>query len=160
LFTLAALVLVWSAADSAPRPSGDPSHPVIAQLPESLRFEIVVPAQARAGDSVPISLRLTNVSDRPVEAHFLGRTIAFDIVIARTDGAVVWQRLAGTAIQGILQIKVLRPGEALELRDVWDQRTKTGARAGPGEYTVQGVLPTDEPEPLRTPIARTRITSR
>lgn len=126
---------------------------------DSLRFEPIAPEEVRAGDPVPVALRLTNTSDRPVEAHFLGRTIAFDIVVARADGAAVWRRLAEAAIPSILQVRTLAPGERLELGDVWNQRSGAGERAGQGDYTLQGILPSDAPEPLRTPVVSLRITS-
>jgi len=89
-------------------------------------------------------LRLHNASHRPIEAHFLGRTIVFDIVAARDDGSITWRRLAKGAGPSILQIRTLAPGETLEWRDVWHPRA-------PGHYRLQGVLPSDEPEPRRTP---------
>ena len=135
-----------------------PAHPVSARPPpDSLRFTLVAPDSVRVGQPVPLVLRLTNVTDRPIEAHFLGREIAFDIVVAQPDGAVVWRRLARAVVPGILQVKVLGPGETVELKDAWRQRTDTGAPAAPGEYVVWGVLPTDAPEPLRTPPAHLRV---
>lgn len=128
--------------------------------PDSLRLELLAPAEARLGDSVPLALRLTNTGTRPLELHLLGRTIAFDITVAREGGAVVWRRLEGAAIQGILQIRMLAPGETLELKELWRQRTDAGEPVGPGSYTLQGVLPTDAPEPLRTRAVRLRIVPR
>ncbi len=130
------------------------------QPAESLRFELVAPGQVRVGDSVPITLRLTNPTDHTVEAHFLGRTVAFDVTVAREDGTPVWRRLAGQTVPSILQVRVLGPGETLEFRDVWRQRTDAGEPVAPGVYTIQGILPSDEPEPRRTPPQRLRITPR
>ena len=157
VLALASLLAGWAACDYERSPRERPRDAVTAGAADSLRLELLAPAEVRASDPVPITLRLTNVSDRPADAHFLGRTIAFDLVVARADGAVVWRRLAGAAIPSILQIRTLAPGESLELGDVWDQRTDAGARAGPGEYTVQGILPSDAPEPLRTPVVPLRI---
>lgn len=163
VFALLALAAPWAACGREPSPRerspGSDRKPVTAMTADSLRLELIAPAEVRTGDPVPIILRLTNASDRPVEAHFLGRTIAFDIVVARVGGDVVWRRLAGAAIPGILQMRVLAPGETLELKDVWDQRTSVGERVGPGEYTVQGIVPSDEKEPRRTPLVRLRILS-
>jgi len=117
---------------------------VTAQTFDSLRFDLIAPAEARFGRAVPITLRLTNVSPRAVEAHFLGREIAFDIVVSRADGTPVWRRLEGAIVPGILQVRMIAPGETLEWRDVWRP-------ANPGRYRLQGILPADEPEPLRTP---------
>ncbi len=109
-----------------------------------LEFTISAPGSVRVGQPIPITLKLTNVSDRPVEAHFLGRTIAFDIVVTTEDGAVVWQRLSEGATPSILQIRTLAPGEKIEWRDSWRPKRR-------GRYRVQGVLPSDDPEPRRTP---------
>ncbi len=125
--------------------------------PDSLRFELVVPAEVREGTAVPIVLRLTNTREEPLELHLLGRTIAFDITVARADGRLVWRRLEGAAIHGILQIKLLAPGETLELRDVWRQRDSAGRPVGPGTYNVQGALPTEARAPLRTAVVRIRV---
>ena len=129
------------------------------QSPDTLRFSIVVPDSARPGESVPIALRLTNPGVRPMDLYLTGRSINFDIIIARPDGEVVWHRLQHVAAQQILQVKHLAPGETLELTDRWHQRTDAGAPLTPGDYVVTGVIPTDR-NPLRTTPARLRIMSR
>ena len=96
---------------------------------DSLRLRVEVPASVRQGTSVPVTLRVENVSPRPVELYLRGRTIAFDVIVARAGGQVVWRRLDGAAIPAIVQLRVLAPGEALVLRATWDQRT--GARGNP-----------------------------
>ena len=88
-------------------------------------------------------LRLRNPSRQPVEAHFLGREIVFDIIVARDDGRVVWRRLEHGVGPSILQIRTLAPSESLEWRDTW-------LPAEAGHYRAQGILPSDEPQPLRT----------
>lgn len=130
-----------------------PSGPASAATSDSLAFSIHVPASVRTGEPVPIALRVRNRTDGPVQLHLLGRTIAFDIVVTREDGTPVWRRLEGQAVQSILQLRTLAPGETLELSDRWDQRGRGGAAVPPGLYRVHGELPTDEPEPLRTPAA-------
>jgi intracellular proteinase inhibitor BsuPI len=117
---------------------------LLSQGPHApLEFTVSAPKSAHVGQPVPIVLRLANVSDRPVEAHFLGRTIAFDIVVTKQDGAVVWQRLGEKTGQSILQIRTLAAGEQMEWRDDWIPKRV-------GHYRVQGVLPSDTPEPRRT----------
>jgi intracellular proteinase inhibitor BsuPI len=118
--------------------------------PDPLRLEIVIPTEVQAGDSVPVVLRLVNPTDRPVPAYFLGREIAFDVVVTRENGEAVWRRLAGAVVPSILQVKTLAPGEALELKDSW--------RAGsPGTYLVHGEIPRDDPQPRRSAIVRLRV---
>lgn len=121
---------------------------------DSLRFVLQAPPEARAGDPVPIVLRVTNPGTRPIELHLLGRDIVFDVVVTREDGSPIWRRLEHAVVPGILQVKVLAPGESLELHAEWRPT------AGPGTYVLQGVLPTDAPQPLRTPPVQLRIAAR
>jgi hypothetical protein len=131
---------------------------VAAIVTDSLRFTLVAPSSARLGNPVTFTLRLTNGTARPVEAHFLGRTIAFDIVVAGEDQRVVWRRLAHAVVPGILQVRTLKPLETLKLSEVWRQEDNDGKPVGTGTYTVWGVLPSDEPEPRRTTPVKLRIT--
>ncbi len=144
--TLAALAASCRRAD----PDERPPLPAAAVTRDSLSFTVVAQAEARVGADVPITLRLTNTGDRSTELYLRGREVAFDIVVTDHAGVVVWRRLAGAVVPGILQVKVLGPGETLELEDAWRP-------AAPGEYDVVGILPTDEPEPLRTPVAAIRV---
>ena len=142
--------------DSAAPASASPG--TVSSRSDSLRLRLEVPREARLGATVPITLRVENVTDRPLELYLRGRTIAFDIIVARADdGAVVWRRLEDEVIQGIVQLHVLAPGETMELRAMWDQRTKRGRRVGAGAYTVRGLLLTDEPTPLETSAVPLRI---
>jgi hypothetical protein len=86
-----------------------------------------------------------------VEAHFLGRTIVFDIVIARDDGTIAWRRLEKGVGPSILQVRMLKPGEILEWRDTWLAQQ-------PADYRAQGILPSDATEPLRTPWVNFTVT--
>lgn len=115
-----------------------------AQTSDPLAFDLIAPTEARLGRGIPIGLRLTNVSTRGVDAHFLGRTIAFDIIVTAANGTVVWRRLGDSAVPSILQIRTLAPGETMEWHDTWLPRAA-------GRYRAQGVLPSDDPEPRRTP---------
>jgi len=128
-----------------------------ARRQDSLRFVVVAPRSVRLGKPVPITLRLTNAGKRKADVFLLGRSITFDIIVAGPDGRVIWRRLEGTSGQQILQVKTLAPGETLELKDAWTQRTNAGAAVAPGVYTVRGLLPTDA-TPLQTAPVRLRIT--
>jgi len=110
--------------------------------PDSMQVEIVVPPRVAVGAPVPITLRIANTAERPIELHLQGRTIVFDLTVRR-GAAVVWRRLEGESVPAILQIRMLAPGEVLELKETWDQRDNTGTQVGLGEYRVTGVLPTD-----------------
>jgi hypothetical protein len=100
---------------------------------------------------VPFAIRLENVGETNLELYLRGRTIAYDIVIRNEAEAVVWNRLHGEIIPGIIQVKVLDSGETLELSHEWHQRTNRGETVAPGLYTAQGIVLTDGPEPLASP---------
>jgi hypothetical protein len=107
-----------------------------------MRVEIVIPPRGAVGAPVPITLRIANTAERPIELHLQGRTIVFDLTVRR-GAAVVWRRLEGESVPAILQIRMLAPGEVLELKDTWRQADNAGRRVGPGEYSVSGEIPTD-----------------
>jgi len=105
-----------------------------------LRYELVVPDSARLGEPVTITIRITNTSAEAVDAYFVGREIAFDIVVRKSEGGeVVWRRLEGKAVQQVLQVRHFKPGETLELSDVWKPRQG-------GHYLVEGVVMGDTGE--------------
>jgi hypothetical protein len=130
---------------------------VAAVDPAFLRLSIDAPAEVRVGEPVPITLRLENVGDRPLDLYLRGRTIAFDVVVTRDDGSVVWQRLEGEIIPAIIQQVPIGAGETFELRTEWGQRTTAGLPVEPGRYFVQAMLPTDEQDPLTSQLIRLRI---
>jgi len=117
--------------------------------PNSLQLELLLPPRVRAGDPMPIRLRAQNVGQRALDLYLRGRTLKFDVVIARPSGEGVWQRLEGEIIPAIVHLHPLTPGERLESDTAWDQRTKNGRRVGPGDYVATGLLLV-EGEPLRT----------
>ena len=139
-----------------PQESGVVTGPT-SGAPDSLRLRLVVPPEARRGEPVPIVLRVENGADRPLELYLRGRTITFDVVVrAGTD--TVWRRLEGEIIPAIVQLRVLAPAETLELRAVWNQQAADGRGVAAGDYTVQGLVLTEHPEPLATPVVPLRIT--
>ena len=145
-----------SAAPGTPTSRAREPDTVTAMAPASLRIRLDVPTEVRVGQPVPIVIRLENGGERPLDLYLRGRTIAFDIFVSRPDGHVVWQRLKDEIIPAIIQLKVLRPGEVLELRDEWHQRGNRGERVGPGRYVVRGTVLTDGPA-LETAPASLRI---
>lgn len=116
----------------------------------ALRVELVAPAAVRAGERVPVTIRITNPSDKPIDAYFVGREIAFDIVVRKGDSSVVWRRLTGRGVQMVLQVRTLAPGQTLELGDTWSQQTDAGGVMAPGSYSVQGVVLGQGKEEMRT----------
>lgn len=127
---------------------------------DTLRFHADLPAVVRLGEPVPIVLRVTNGGQQPTELHLQGKSVVFDILVTHPDGRMVWRRLEGQTVPDILQVLRLGPGESLQLRDEWRQVTNTGAPVGAGDYRVRGILPTDQPEPMRTPQVSLRLEPR
>ena len=117
---------------------------------DSLRLELRIPTEARVGSTVPITLRVENVGDRPVDLYLRGRTIAFDIIVRRKAGEVVWRRLENEIIPAILRLETLAPGQVLELHAEWSPAVP------PGSYALEGAVLTDGPE-LRTPPVTLRV---
>jgi hypothetical protein len=115
-----------------------------------LRLELEAPAEVAQGEPVTFRLRLRNTGAEPTVVYLRGREIAFDIVVARTDGDTVWRRLTREPIQAIVQVRRLNPGGELVLEDHWNERDRAGRVVPPGEYMVRGVLFTDQPQPLET----------
>jgi hypothetical protein len=120
--------------------------------PDSLGLELVLPRQVRAGEPIAIRLRVQNPAGRTRDLYLRGRTITFDVVVARAGGEVVWQRLDNEIIPAIVHLRPLAPGERLEAEAAWDQRTKRGTQLDPGEYVARGFLLV-EGDPLETPPA-------
>jgi hypothetical protein len=122
-----------------------------------LRVELVAPDSVRRGERVAITIRLTNTGDRPLDVSLVGREIAFDIVVRQEHGPVLWRRLADTPVQSMLQIRTLRAGESLELRDDWRQQDQGGGPVPPGTYVLRGLVLTEHRESLATPFVRLTI---
>lgn len=118
-----------------------------------LRIGLTAPQRARLGSTVRIVIRLENVGETALELYLRGRSIAYDIVFKDATGEAVWRRLEGEIIPGVIQLRVLVPGEVLELSHEWNQRTNRGDLVQPGVYTVEGLVLTDGPHPLE-PIPR------
>ena len=122
-----------------------------------MRVEIVAPATVRMGRPVRLALKVSNTTDRPITLYLQGRPVAFDLVVERRGGGVVWQRLEGATVSAILGVRTLDPGATLELTDTWNQRTNAGKPAEPGDYTVTGSVLTDR-EPIEAEAAAFTIT--
>ena len=119
-------------------------------LQDSVAFRVELPPDARAGEPVPVVLRLTNRTERPLTLVLQGRPLAFDVTVTGPDGAIVWRRLEGAVVPSILAVRTLAPAESLTFEAVWDGRGRGGSPAPPGRYLVTGTLLTDTPEGLAT----------
>ncbi len=133
--------------------------PLAAMPAQSLRLEIDLPPRVTTGEPVPITLRATNAGAGPLELYLMGRSVTFDITVADSAGTVVWRRLEGETVPAILQVRILAPGDSLQLDHAWNQHTNRGRPVEPGTYTVTAAILTDG-QPLRTPTAPLRIMPR
>lgn len=113
--------------------------PVPAPAPLALRVDL--PDLAPVGMVIPFRVALANQGDRAVQVELGGRPIAFDLVVRRPDGWIVWRRLEHVPVEMILVTRIVAAGEVLTFDDHWDQRDREGRRVAPGVYRVQAVLP-------------------
>ena len=151
--TIPAILLAMLACSTSSPPEGDGNAPrtMTASLPDSLRLSLTAPSEAAQGDVVPIAITLSNRGTRPVTLYLRGRDIVFDIHVIDARGDTVWQRLYDQVIPAIVQVKEVRAGESLELRDTWNLRSNKGAAVAAGDFTIFGSILRDEPEPMKTP---------
>jgi hypothetical protein len=108
--------------------------------PDSLALVLRVPPEARPGRTVSFRLEVRNTAGRPVDLYLTGRTATVEVTVTGPDGAVVWRRLDGEAVPAVLHLRVLAAGETLALEVEWDQRTRAGRPAPPGEYSARAIL--------------------
>jgi hypothetical protein len=140
------------------------ASPAAAQQPtvtpaESLHLTLVAPAEARAGERVPFTLRLENRGTRPLDLYLRGRSLTFDVEVANPAGTVVWRRLEGEVIPAIVHLRTLAAGERLEVATAWDQTFNDGRPVPPGRYTVRALLLTEGTARV-TPAAPLHLTPR
>jgi hypothetical protein len=99
-----------------------------------------------------------NAGKTSVTLQLLGRTPTADFVVEDSAGRRIWSLLRGQTMLGALRLHPLGPGQRLEWRHRWDQRTDGGEPVPPGQYLVRGVLLTDTPGGLSSPPFRLLIT--
>lgn len=103
--------------------------------------ELVAPSRVRAGDTVEISLRVTNRGSQPITVELSGRPVGFDVIIVGSDGKEVWRRLQSGVVGAALMLLPLEPAESRDFTTRWAQVTYSGAPVAAGRYTLRGVLP-------------------
>jgi hypothetical protein len=147
-------------AESPTVASSPPSTPENAGQSElsSLTLELEIPAEFQVGQPVPLKLKLRNTSQQPVELILGGRP-PYDFVVTKQDGIEIWRWSHGQAIQAILEVRTLNPGEELEFTTEWQQLDNAGAPIRPDTYFVRGVLNSDPPQKLETEPKQLIITS-
>lgn len=157
---MAAVATPLALTAAAATPVALPPPTGLMTLPaDSLSLELVVPDQVRPGAVIRFTLRVRNQAHRPLDLYLRGRTPTMDVIVTGPGGEVVWRRLEDEIIPAIVQLRVLQPGQQLEVTAEWDQRTRAGSRVAPGPYAARGSLLT-EGKPLDTPQARFEILAR
>lgn len=132
--------------------------PVKADSGERLRLALETPPDVRRGTPVVFLFRAVNIATAPVDLYLRGRDVTLDIEIMNAEGELVWRRLESAVIPAVVMLRTLSPGDTLEVRVAWDQRTSGGAVVPSGTYRVRALLLTEEPPPLATPTVSLRIT--
>ena len=117
-----------------------------------LALRVELPPHARIGARVPFTLVIENRGPEPVPLGLTGRPIAFDVIVTAADGAEVWRRLRGRVVAAVLQVRLLGPGEVMELAGEWDQRDDAGRPVAPGTYRVRAVVPAEPAELAAGPV--------
>jgi hypothetical protein len=145
---------VWFAScRGEPRPSpyavADDSVLVSQAIP--LRLTLAVPPVIRAGDPVPLTLTVENISGSTLELYLTGRHPTADITVEDEAGTTVWHNLERRAVQTILLLKPLQAGETMTLQEVWDSPPSSA----PGEYIATAQLLGEQP--LQFPPGRFRL---
>lgn len=132
-----------------------PSVPM-TMLADSLQLTLTAPARVRPGVPIRFTLRVRNQTQRSLDLYLRGRTATFDLIVADESGQVVWRRLQDEIIPAIVHLRVLQPGEQVELAVEWNQRTRSGSLVAPGKYSARALL-LAEGEPLEAPPVRLQI---
>ena len=114
-----------------------------------LALELQVPLDVPLGMPVPLKLILKNTGDQRVEVALGGRP-AYDFAITRPDGTEIWRGMHGQAVQQILALVALSPGQELEFTAEWPQRDNAGTPVPAGAYEVRGLLNLEPPARLET----------
>jgi hypothetical protein len=137
------------------------NHAYLPVMTRSVAGNLVVtlraPAKVRAGEAIPISMRIENKSAETLELYLRGREPTYDFIVTARDGDVVWRRLEGEVVPAILRVEVLEPAQILYFRENWDQRDNAGELVPPGSYTIQGTVLTDGSSTLESPAVPLRI---
>ena len=108
-------------------------------------------------EPVPLVFRVTNTGTASVTLQLLGRRPAADFRVSDAQGRMIWSRLHGQTMLGVLRLHPLDAGEELVFRDVWNGGDDSGSLVPAGEYLIRGVLLTDDRDGLASPATRLRV---
>lgn len=106
---------------------------------------------------MPLLLTVFNPDKTVVTLYLMGRAPSADFLITDPRGGVVWNLRYGKTLMASLQVYPLAAGTILSFRQIWHQRSNAGKPVPAGNYLVRGVLLTDRPGGIASPVAKVRI---
>lgn len=90
-----------------------------------------------SGQSVHLTLRLTNTGDKPLQLTFASAK-THDFTVSDGDGRIVWQWSHDRAFAQALQERTVLVGGSLTREVTWDGSDNDGDIVEPGDYEVTG----------------------
>lgn len=131
-----------AASERSPAEAGGEEMPIATEPPPPLELSLDAPEEMAAGEPIPFRLTLRNGGDDPIQVELGGEPITFDLVVTREDdGTEVWRRMEGFAVEDILKIVTVPPGDSVVFADVWSSIGNDRQWAAPGRYRLRGILP-------------------
>ncbi len=116
-----------------------------------LNVWLEMPAEVRLGEPVPLTLKVRNISEEPVNL-FHGIS-PFDFTILEEDGTEIWRWSRWRVFADVLIHSKIQPGETLEYHATWDGHDQDcrpepgvygmpcqGSLVTPGRYTVRSTF--------------------
>lgn len=113
-----------------------------------------LPKEAVAGGSIPMTVKITNTSNEPVELYHGFQP--YDFAVKREDGSEVYRWSRWRVQPTMLQRTLLAPGQSLTYTETWDMRDQdcqppknivglpcSGEAAPSGRYRVEGSFTAD-----------------
>ena len=106
---------------------------------------------------MPLLFTIVNPDKTSVTLYLMGRAPSADFLITDPRGRVVWNLRHGETLMASLQVYPLAAGKCLSFRQIWDQRSNSGKPVPAGNYLVRGVLLSDRPGGIASPVAKVTI---
>lgn len=119
-------------------------------------FSAHIEAKAQTRSAIRVKLTIRNESARSLILALSGRP-AYNILVKRPDGTLVWEWQRGKIIQQILEHRHLAPGEEVAFEATWRYVDARGRRVPAGDYVIQGIVTLEPPETLVTNPLRVHV---
>lgn len=105
---------------------------------------LAAPDTAATGDSLRLTLTMTNTAEAMLEVE-IAAAPAFRMRAVDAAGDEVWESTGGEAVQEVMEIRTLDPGESLIASAVWALRDTAGRPLPAGTYHVEGAFALNPP---------------